>query len=320
MKNWDFNAVLVAIAESSYHEAKKMVKRDLISISDLTREEIEAIMNRAAEIKGGEIFPSLQGRIMACCFFEPSTRTRLSFEAAMHRLGGSVIGFSDAESISTQKGESLHDTIRIIGSYSDLIVIRHPAEGSARLAAQATDIPVINAGDGANQHPTQTLLDLFTIRELFGKIEGLNIGLAGDLAHARTAHSLAIGLCHYGARLYFLSSSALQLPEEIASLLRKAGVKFSYHHSMEEVLPKLDVLYMTRLQKERHKHDVKTPISLTKQQLTKAKTDLRILHPLPRLQELDPSLDTTPNAAYFTQAKNGLFVRQALLLRMLENL
>jgi aspartate carbamoyltransferase catalytic subunit len=290
---------------------------DLISISDLSKEEIKEILDAAKEIKERGSPLCLQGKLLACCFFEPSTRTRLSFEAAMHRLGGSVIGFSDGRETSTQKGESLHDTIKIIGSFADLIVIRHPAEGSARVAADATSVPIINAGDGANQHPTQTLLDLFTIRERCGRIEGLTIGIAGDLAHARTVHSLAIGLCHYGVRLYFFSPPELELAEEIAIHLRKAGVKFSYHHTLKEALSKLDVLYLTRTQKERHLRELSSPLAITKKMLTQVKDSLQILHPLPRLHELDPAIDETPHAAYFQQAENGLFVRQALLTRML---
>lgn len=290
-------------------------------MADLSKREIEEILNAAFAIKrNGAPTDCLKGKILASCFFEPSTRTRLSFEAAMIRLGGSVIGFSEGGSTSTQKGETLSDTIRIISNLSDLIVIRHSAEGSAFAAANVSVKPVINAGDGANQHPTQTLLDLFTIRELHGKLDGLHIAMVGDLRFARTVHSLALGLSHYAMRLYFVSSPELALPEEIAQSLRKTGVKFSYHEDLEEVLPKLDILYMTRRQKERSSLPEKAPFVLRKSHLEQGKESLRVLHPLPRVSEIDPAIDSLPQAAYFQQAANGLFVREAILSLMLEGL
>lgn len=293
--------------------------RDLVSMADLSKREIEEVLDTALEIKRhGAPQDLCKGKILASCFFEPSTRTRLSFEAAMLRLGGSVIGFSDSASTSTQKGESLSDTIRIVSNLCDLIVIRHSAEGSARAAADVSVKPVINAGDGANQHPTQTLLDLFTIRELHGKIDGLHIAMMGDLRFARTVHSLALGLAHYAARLYFISSQELALPEEVSQSLRKAGVKFSYHEDLTEVLPKLDILYMTRRQKERSSLPEKAPFVLRKSHLDQSKESLRVLHPLPRVTEIDLSIDALPQAAYFQQAANGLFVRQALLSLILS--
>ena len=295
--------------------------RDLISLADLSKREIEEVLQVAASIKRNGIPEDLlKGKILASCFFEPSTRTRLSFEAAMLRLGGSVIGFSDNSNTSMQKGETLSDTMRVISNLCDLIVIRHSAEGSARAAADASFKPVINAGDGANQHPTQTLLDLFTIRELHGKIDGLQIAMLGDLRYSRTIHSLAIGLSHYAARLYFISSQELSLPEEIAEHLRKAGVKFSYHTDLAEVLPKLDILYMTRRQKERSSLPEKTPFVLRMNHLEKGKESLRVMHPLPRVGEIDPLVDSLPQAAYFQQAANGLPVRQALLSLILGEL
>ncbi len=288
-------------------------------MADLSKRQIEEILDASLSIKRHGAPPdALKGKILASCFFEPSTRTRLSFEAAMLRLGGSAIGFSEGGSTSVQKGESLTDTIRIVSNLSDLIVIRHSAEGSAFAAAEASVKPVINGGDGSNQHPTQTLLDLFTIRELHGKIDGLQIALMGDLRFARTAHSLALGLAHYAARLYFISSPELGLPDEIAQGLRKTGVKFSYHEDLEEVLPKLDILYLTRRQKERSSLPEKKPFVLQKKHLEQGKESLRILHPLPRVTEIDPSIDALPQAAYFQQAANGLFVRQALLSLILE--
>ncbi len=217
-----------------------------------------------------------------------------------------------------QKGESLSDTIRIISNLCDLIVIRHSAEGSAFAAAKVSVKPVINGGDGSNQHPTQTLLDLFTIRELHGKIDGLYIALMGDLRFARTVHSLALGLAHYAVRIYFVSSPELALPEEIAQGLRKAGVKFSYHEDLEEVISKIDILYMTRRQKERSTLPEKKPFVLRKSHLDQGKETLRVLHPLPRVSEIDPAIDSLPQAAYFQQAANGLFVREAILSLILE--
>ena len=231
----------------------------------------------------------------------------------MHRLGGSVVGFTDANSTSVQKGETFFDTVSVIGNYVDAIVIRHPLEGSARVCAEAVNVPVINAGDGANQHPTQTLLDLFTIRELFGEIDGLHIALVGDLKYGRAVHSLAMGLAHYNVRLYFVSPPELSLPEEVSQKLREAGVKFSYHADLLEVLPKVNVLYMTRVQKERHPGMNQIPFVLTKDHLVKVQDSLKILHPLPRVGEIDSSVDATPFAAWFQQAANGLFVRQAIL-------
>lgn len=295
--------------------------RDLVSIADLSKREIEEVLTEALSIKKkGPPLDLLKGKILASCFFEPSTRTRLSFEAAMLRLGGSVIGFSESSSTSTKKGESISDSMRVISSLCDLIVIRHPAEGSARAAADAAYQPVVNAGDGANQHPTQTLLDLFTIRELHSSIDGLHVAMLGDLRYSRAVHSLAIGLTHYATRLYFISSQDLNLPEEISRSLRKAGVKFSYHSDLAEVLPKLDILYMTRRQSERSAFPEKTPFVLKKSHLQTAKKTLRVLHPLPRVLEIDPSVDTLPHAAYFQQASNGLFIRQALLSLILGGL
>lgn len=286
-------------------------------MADLSKKEIELILDAAMRIKQHPSPSLLHGLILASCFFEPSTRTRLSFEAAMHRLGGAVIGFSDGMTTSANKGESLSDTMRIMGDLADLLVIRHPAEGSARVAAEATDTPVINAGDGANQHPSQTLLDLFTIRELTGKIEGLHIAMVGDLKYARTVHSLAMGLAHYAVRLYFVSPQSLPLPEEIVEVLRQAGIKFSYHADPLEILPKLDILYLTRRQLERNATPDLSPFILQPKHLKSVKETLKILHPLPRVKEIDPRVDTTSHAAYFQQAANGVPVRGALLALLL---
>lgn len=304
-------------------EENSLVGRDLVSITDLSFEEIERLLQTAHSLRQNPQPDLLKGALLATCFFEPSTRTRLSFETAMHRLGGSVIGFSEAEKTSTKKGESLFDTIRVIGSYADLIVIRHPHDGAARLAAEATDKPIINGGDGANQHPSQTLLDLFSIQECQGQIEGLHIALAGDLKHGRTVHSLSLALAAYPVRLYFVSPENLSLPDAISHELRKKGIKFSFHASLEEVIAKVDILYMTRIQKERFAETATpfiNPCLLKQKHLEKAKVNLKILHPLPRVDEIEESIDATPFAYYFQQAANGVAVRMALMAHLLGKL
>lgn len=238
----------------------------------------------------------------------------------MYRLGGEVIGFADSGITSTKKGESLADTMQVIGSYADVVVIRHPLEGSARLAAGVIEKPVINAGDGANQHPTQTLIDLFTIRECQGKIDDLHIVLAGDLKYGRTVHSLTLALAHYPVRLYFVAPENLSLPDAITHELKKKGMKFSFHTSFEEVISKADILYMSRVQKERFPDsgiDFMNTCLLKKRHLEKAKPNLRILHALPRVDEIEESIDATPFAYYFQQAANGVPVRMALLALLL---
>lgn len=293
--------------------------RSLISIEDLTKENILLILKRAEEIKKKKPKELLKGKILASCFFEPSTRTRLSFESAMLRLGGSVIGFSDLKNTSNTKGESLHDCMQVVGFYADILVIRHPSEGSARMASCATTKPVINAGDGANQHPTQTLLDLFTMKESFGKLKGLNVAVVGDLKYGRTVHSLSLACALFDMRLYFISAKELELPDEINYALKKSGAKFSFHRGIEDVLDKADVLYMTRLQKERFGHEkAEAGFCLKKDMLAKAKKSLKILHPLPRVDEIELSVDLTTHAHYFQQAENALYVRMALLSLILE--
>ena len=296
---------------------------DLISIADLSRQDLELVIETALKLYRNPQPDLLKGAILANCFFEPSTRTRLSFEAAMLRGGGSVIGFSDSATTSTKKGESLPDTIRVIGSYADIIAIRHPKEGSARAAAEATPKPVINAGDGANQHPTQTLIDLFSILSCQGTIDSLHIAIAGDLKFGRTVHSLCQALSHYNVRLYFVSPESLSLPDSAQHELRKKGMKFSFHSSFETVLPKVDILYMTRIQKERFSsfgEPLANPCLVKERHLDKVKPNLRILHPLPRVDELELDIDQTPYAYYFQQAEHGIPVRMALLALMLGRL
>ncbi len=294
--------------------------RSIISIRDFSREEILHILDTAERIKkgGGRFKGILKDKILATLFFEPSTRTRLSFEAAMTRLGGRVIGFSDAHVSSVSKGESVADTIRIISKYADVIVMRHPLEGAARLASEVADVPVINGGDGANQHPTQTFLDLYTIREAQGMLNGLSIGFLGDLKYGRTVHSLVRAMAMFKAKMYFVSPPGLELPDDIIGELEEEKISFKVIDSLSGVLPGLDVIYATRIQAERFPDPmdykrVKGAYRLTKKSLKGAKESLKILHPLPRVDELSPLIDKTPYAYYFQQAANGVPVRQALL-------
>jgi aspartate carbamoyltransferase catalytic subunit len=297
--------------------------RDLISIHDLSKGELEQIFEVA---KGFEMDPKpdlLKGCILASCFFEPSTRTRLSFEAAMLRLGGSVIGFSDWATTSTKKGESLVDMMQGIGSFADIIVIRHPQVGSAQMAADVSQVPLINGGDGFNQHPSQTLVDLFTIKECQGKIDGLHIAIAGDLKFGRTVHSLCAGLAHYDVHLYFIAPQCLHLPDDLCEELQAKGILFTFHESMDEVLPKADILYMTRIQKERFPEgfpDIENPCLLKLSHLKNVKENFRILHPLPRMEEIEVEIDKTPHACYFRQMGNGVKVRMALIALILDKL
>ena len=297
---------------------------DLISIQDLSTEQIVQLLALTNQLKQTPQHSYLQHKILGCAFFEASTRTRLSFEAAMHRLGGNVIGFSNSNETSLKKGESLQDTVRMMAGYCDAIVIRHPKEGAARLAADTIDVPVINAGDGGHEHPTQTLLDLFSIQECQGRLNELNIGLIGDLKQGRAVHSLALASVHFGCRLYFISPDSLEMPANICRFLSEKGIQFSMHRSLREILPKLDLLYVTRIQQERFKNPaeyeaVKNCYQVTPDSLKGAKESMRILHPLPRVEELDSAVDNTPHAYYFQQAANGLFVRQAILATHLRN-
>ena len=291
---------------------------DIISIKDLNLDQIQLILQTAAQLKKNPTTNLLANKIIANCFFEPSTRTRLSFETAALRLGGHVMGFSDSQSTSQQKGETLIDSIQVISKYADLIVIRHPQEGAARLAAQVSDKPVINAGDGANQHPTQALIDLFTIQESQGSLKNINIALVGDLKYGRTVHSLIQACALYNVRLFLVAPELLSLPENSMEYLKQHGIKFSFHQTIEEIIHRIDILYMTRIQQERMEQAIKNPYRLTLKILEKACVNLKILHPLPRINELDTEIDNTPYAAYFQQAENGVFIRQALLTLLLN--
>lgn len=296
----------------------KFIGKDIISIPDLTKQEIDHILDVATKLKKKPNPNLLKDHVMASLFFEPSTRTRLSFETAAERLGMQIIGFADAKVSSTSKGESLHDSIKNIGLYADVIAMRHPAEGSARLASEATDKPVLNGGDGSNQHPTQTLLDLFTIKESQKKLTGLNIAIVGDLKYGRTTHSLAQALAHYNPTLYFVAPDALQMPDHILAYLKKNKVKFYQRDNIESVIKKIDILYMTRIQKERfgdplEYERIKNVYVLREGMLEGVKPNMKVLHPLPRVDEIEPKVDKTKHAYYFQQAQNGLYTRQALL-------
>lgn len=292
--------------------------KDIISIRDLSKENILYILDKAKEMDEGYKPLLLKGKILATLFFEPSTRTRLSFESAMHSLGGSVIGFADAKISSASKGESLWDSIKVISSYSDVIVIRHPLEGAARLASESAGVPVINGGDGANQHPTQTLLDLYTIKKNLGNLENLKFGFVGDLKYGRTVHSLAHALKHFNATMYFISPESLKMPKDHINELEKDKIKFYETEDLLGVIKDLDVLYNTRIQRERFPspeeyNKVKGVYRLEKSMLKNVKENFIIMHPLPRVDELSMDIDDTKYGIYFQQAANGIPVRQALL-------
>ena len=303
--------------------ASDFLGRDVISIKDFTREEIDYILKIAEEMESLVKSSSdmLKGKIMATLFFEPSTRTRLSFETAMYKLGGSVIGFSQPEASSVKKGENLADTVRVVEKYADIIVLRHPAEGAARFVAEYVKIPIINAGSGAEEHPTQALLDLYTIMKEKKRIDGLNIALMGDLRYGRTTHSLAYALSLYDVKLFLVSPDLLRMRKEVLEDI-SARIEVSERSNIEEVLPELDVLYVTRIQRERFPDPaeyakVKGSYVIDLNVLRKARNDLIILHPLPRVDEITFDVDSTPFARYFQQVANGLVVRMALLALIL---
>ena len=296
--------------------------RDIISIKDFSKNEINFILKNAEKMvayaKGKNYIDILKGKILSSLFFEPSTRTRLSFESSMNRLGGRVIGFADPTATSQKKGESLADTIRMADSYSDVIVIRHPQEGAARLAAEFAEAPVLNAGDGAGRHPTQCLLDLFTIKSEKKNIEGKNIVLLGDLKYGRTVHSLAYALSLYGANLTFVSPDSLKMPTEVLNECEELGAQPRNTSNLEKSIKNADVLYVTRIQKERFPdaeeyNQVVGAYKVDKNLLKNSRRDLVIMHPLPRVTEINPEIDKTTHALYFKQAFNGVPVRMALL-------
>lgn len=309
------------MAETQHELIQRFIGRDIVSIRDFSREEILFVLERAGRFETVRA-PLLSGRILATLFYEPSTRTRLSFESAMMSLGGSVMGFSHAGTSSAAKGESVQDTARMIDGYADVMVVRHPLEGSARAAAEAASIPVINGGDGANQHPTQTFLDLYTILKTKHALSGLHVGFLGDLKYGRTVHSLAEALGLFGCRMSFVSPESLGMPHHILNDLDRRGISYAETENLLDVSRALDVLYVTRIQKERFPdpldyEKVKNAYVLTDKLLEHVKPELKILHPLPRVNEIHPSLDKCPQAAYFQQSKNGVFVRRALLALVL---
>jgi len=296
--------------------------RSLISIDDYSKEEIAEILRLAELFEANPNRPILQGKIVASLFFEPSTRTRLSFESAAGRLGAGIVGFTDAGSSSVSKGESLKDTIQTVAGYSDLIVMRHPIEGSSRYASEVSDVPVINAGDGANQHPTQTLLDLYSIYKTQGTLENLNIFLVGDLKYGRTVHSLLMAMSKYNPVFNFVSHEKLRIPEEYKLYLNDLGIKFYEHTRLDDIINKADILYMTRVQRERFSDPIeyektKNTYVLRRNMLGGTKDNMRILHPLPRVNEINEDVDDSPKAYYFQQAKNGIYARQAIMAAML---
>jgi aspartate carbamoyltransferase catalytic subunit len=297
----------------------KFEDRDIISIKDFSREEISYIFKTAKTMeplatKGSTM---LKGKILATLFFEPSTRTRLSFESAMQKLGGSTIGFAEAEMASVKKGENLADTVRTVENYADLIALRHPLEGAARLAAEFSKVPIINAGSGAEEHPTQALLDIYTMIKEKGKIDGLKIAFVGDLRYGRTVHSLAYALSMYDVELYLISPESLKMRREVSQAI-KEKIPVTEKTSLEKIIPLVDVLYVTRIQKERFPDPaeyakVKGSYKIDLNTLAEAKKDLIVLHPLPRVDEISAEVDHTPYARYFQQVWNGIVVRMALL-------
>jgi len=284
------------------------------------------VLRTAADLKAHPQPELLKHKVVASCFFEASTRTRLSFETAIHRLGASVVGFPDAGNTSMgKKGETLADTISVISTYVDAIVMRHPQEGAARLATEFSGgVPILNAGDGANQHPTQTLLDLFTIQETQGRLSKLNVAMVGDLKYGRTVHSLTQALAKFtGNHFFFIAPEALAMPAHILNMLAEKEIEYSLHATIEEVVPELDILYMTRVQKERldpsEYANVKAQFVLRAADLLKARENMKVLHPLPRVDEIAHDVDATPYAYYFQQAGNGIYARQALLSLVLND-
>ncbi len=312
-----------AKTSSSAGAKSSFVGRDIISINDLSKADLIKVLETAKIIESMKNKGSLlKGKVLATLFFEPSTRTRLSFESAMTRIGGTVLGFADDKMTSVAKGESLSDTIGIVENYADVIVMRHPFEGSARLASERAQIPVINGGDGANQHPTQTLLDLYTIKQSQKKLTGLKIAMVGDLKYGRTVHSLAIALSHFDCRLYFVSPKSLKMPRYILDELSKKKIEFSVHEEIDEIIGEADIIYSTRIQKERFPdpteyEKVKDVYIIGPQDIKNAKPNMKILHPLPRVNEISTEIDSTKHAYYFQQSANGVIVRQALLALVL---
>jgi aspartate carbamoyltransferase catalytic subunit len=300
---------------------------DLITMDNLTNEEIVSLLDDAERLlpvaHGEEFLPLLQGKILANMFFEPSTRTRMSFETAMKRLGGNVVNLGDVKSSSAVKGETLYDTMRMVDGYCDIAALRHPQQGAAQYAADACGIPIMNGGDGAGHHPTQTLLDLFTIRQSHGRLDGLKVALVGDLRYGRTVHSLSHALARFDCELIFISPTQLSMPTDIVSDLTESGAKITETSDLYSAIPDADVIYMTRIQKERFPDDdeyekVAGIYKLTVADLAGAKGEMIVMHPLPRVNEISPDVDKSRHARYFEQAFNGVVARMALMCKLLD--
>ncbi|MBQ3688952.1 MAG: aspartate carbamoyltransferase [Bacteroidales bacterium] len=295
-----------------------MEQKSLISVTDFSTEEIIRILEIAEEFEKTPCPHLLDGKVVATLFFEPSTRTRLSFESAINRMGGRVIGFSDPNISSVSKGETLKDTIRIVSNYCDLIVMRHPLEGSSRYASEVATVPVINAGDGAHQHPTQTLLDMYSIKKTQGRLENINIFMVGDLKYGRTVHSLVQAMSPFNPTFHFISHPKLRMPQEYLEFLDKKKVKYYEHEQFTDILSQADIIYMTRVQRERFQdlmeyEKTKDLYILHNLMLENTKSTMKILHPLPRINEIPQEVDSNPKAYYFEQALNGVFARQAVI-------
>jgi aspartate carbamoyltransferase catalytic subunit len=299
-------------------------KRSLVSINTLSREKILQLIQRAEEFEKNPNSKILDGKIVATLFFEPSTRTRLSFETAANRLGAKVIGFADPKITSGTKGETLKDTIMMVQNYADVIVMRHYLEGAALYASEVAKVPIINAGDGANQHPTQTMLDLYSIYKTQGTLDNLNVFLVGDLKYGRTVHSLLMALRHFNPTFHFIAPKELAMPEEYKAYCRENGIKYvEYEEFNEDVIAEADILYMTRVQRERFTdlmeyERVKDVYILKASMLSKARENMKILHPLPRVNEIAYDVDDDPHAYYFQQAQNGLYAREAIICDVLN--
>jgi len=299
-----------------------MEKKSLVSITDFSREEILKVMELAAAFEADPNQQILAGKVIASLFFEPSTRTRLSFESAINRLGGRVIGFAETTNTSVSKGETFHDTIMTISNYCDMIVMRHYFDGAARYASEVSKVPIVNAGDGANQHPSQTLLDLYSIKKTQGRLDDIRIMMVGDLKYGRTVHSLIQAMSHFNPKFTFVSPEELRLPNEYKIFLEEKGIPFVEKQNIDEAINDADILYMTRVQRERFsdpmEYDrVKNVYVLKDSMLAGTKDNLRVLHPLPRVGEIDTDVDSNPKAYYFKQTENGVYTRMAIISYLL---
>jgi len=301
-----------------------MSKKNLISITDFSKEEYLKIMELSSQFEENPSQSLLKGKVIAMLFFEPSTRTRLSFETAINRLGGKIIGFSDSNSSSVSKGETLHDTIKIVSNYADMIIMRHPLEGSARYASEVSDVPVINAGDGANQHPSQTLLDMYSIMKTQGRLDDINLFMVGDLKYGRTVHSLLMAMSQFKNPIFnFVAPPELAMPDEYKLYLSNKGIRYFEHLEFNDIINQADIIYMTRVQKERfidpvEYEKVKNVYILKNEMLANTKPTVKILHPLPRINEIHTNVDSNPKAYYFTQARNGVYTRMAIISHLLN--